>query len=317
MRVNCLRISVTDRCNLSCVYCHPARDRDFVQDDEVLTFDEIHRIVRLFADCGIENVRLTGGEPLLRRDLPLLVTRLAAIERIRELTLTTNGVRLKQMAGELKAAGLDRVNISVDSLEADNYKQITGRDVLSRVVEGIHKALEVGLQPVKINAVILRGVNHSQILAFAKISIDVPVTVRFIEYCQTSEGTPAADDYVPCREIRSVIERAYGPLSRATVRPSNGPALYLKIGGAIGAIGFIAGRSTRFCRSCNRIRISSDGKIRPCLYSDYTCDIGQVMRNGTSDGQIRNILARAIGCKHTFTRPDSLVRGFSMRKVGG
>jgi cyclic pyranopterin phosphate synthase len=317
MGVNCLRISVTDRCNLRCVYCHPPEDSDFIQNDKVLTFDEIHRIVHLFADCGIERVRLTGGEPLLRRDLTLLVARLAAIEHIRELTLTTNGVRLKQMAGELKAAGLDRVNISVDSLEANNYKQVTGRDVLSRVVEGIHEALEVGLQPVRINAVILRGVNHSQIPALAKMSIDLPVTVRFIEYCPTSKGTPLADDYMPYSEIRSVIERALGPLSDATIRPGNGPALYFKIKGAAGAIGFIAGRSTTFCRSCNRVRLSSDGKIRPCLYSDYTHDIGQIMRNGASDEHIRNVLAMAIRSKHAFTRLNSSIREFSMRKVGG
>jgi cyclic pyranopterin phosphate synthase len=161
MSVNCLRISVTDRCNLRCVYCHPAEDCDFIQNDKLLTFDEIHRIARLFADCGIDRVRLTGGEPLLRKGLTLLVARLAAIEPLEELTLTTNGVRLEKMAGELKEAGLNRINISIDSLEEDNYKQITGRDVLSRVIKGIHKALEVGLQPVRINAVILRGVNHS------------------------------------------------------------------------------------------------------------------------------------------------------------
>ena len=317
MGVNCLRISVTDRCNLRCVYCRSPNDCDFTTRSRILTFEEICRIVRLFADCGIDRVRLTGGEPLLRRDLTLLVARLAAIERVMELTLTTNGVRLQQMAGELKAAGLDRVNISVDSLEADNYKQITGRDVLSRVVDGIHRAVEVGLQPVKINAVILRGVNHSQIPALAKMSIDLPVTVRFIEYCPTSKGMPLADDYMPYAEIRSVIERALGPLSDAAIRPGNGPALYFKIKGAVGAIGFIAGRSTTFCRSCNRIRLSSDGKIRPCLYSDYTHDIGRIMRSGASDEQIRNVLATAISSKHAFTRLNSSVKEFSMRKVGG
>ncbi len=317
MGVNCLRISVTDKCNLRCVYCRSPNDCDFTARSRILTFAEICRIVRLFADCGIDRVRLTGGEPLLRRDLTLLVARLAAIKRVKELTLTTNGVKLEQMAGELKAAGLDRVNISVDSLEANNYKQITGRDMLSRVVDGIHRALEVGLQPVKINAVILRGVNHSQIPALAKMSIDLPVTVRFIEYCPTSKGTPPADDYMPYAEIRSAIERAFGPLSDAAIRPGNGPALYFKIKEAAGAIGFIAGRSTTFCRSCNRIRLSSDGKIRPCLYSDYTHDIGLMMRSGASDEQIRNVLAMTISSKHAFTRLNSSVKEFSMRKVGG
>ncbi len=317
MSVNCLRISVTDRCNLRCVYCHPAEDCDFIQNDKLLTFDEIHRIARLFADCGIDRVRLTGGEPLLRKGLTLLVARLAAIEPLEELTLTTNGVRLEKMAGELKEAGLNRINISIDSLEEDNYKQITGRDVLSRVIKGIHKALEVGLQPVRINAVILRGVNHSQVPALAKMSVDLPVTVRFIEYCPTSKGTPRANDYMPYGEIRGIIERTFGPLSDATMRPGNGPALYFKIKGAVGAIGFIAGRTMTFCRSCNRIRLSSDGKIRPCLYSDYTHDIGQIIRGGASDEDIRNIMLLAMRHKHAFTKPRSSVKGFSMRKVGG
>jgi cyclic pyranopterin phosphate synthase len=317
MGVNCLRISVTDRCNLRCVYCHPAEDCDFIQNEQLLTFDEIHRIARLFADCGIDRIRLTGGEPLLRKDLTLLVARLATIERLGELTLTTNGVRLQQMAGELKEAGLDRVNISVDSLEADNYKQITGRDVLARVIKGIHKALEVGLQPVRINAVILRGVNHSQVPALAKMSIDLPVTVRFIEYCPTGKGTPRVNDYMPYGEIRGIIERAFGSLSDATIRPGNGPALYFKIKGAVGAIGFIAGRTTTFCRSCNRIRLSSGGKIRPCLYSDYTHDIGRIMRDGASDVHIRNIMLRAIKSKDAFAKPSFLAGEFSMRKVGG
>jgi cyclic pyranopterin phosphate synthase len=288
-----------------------------MQNESLLTFDEIYRIARLFVDCGIEKIRLTGGEPLLRKGLTSLVAKLAAIERLEELTLTTNGVRLEEMAGELKKAGLNRINISIDSLEEDNYKQITGRDVLSRVIKGIHKALEVGLQPVRINAVILRGVNHSQVPALAKMSVDLPVTVRFIEYCPTNKGTPRANDYMPYGEIRGIIERTFGPLLDATIRPGGGPALYFRIRGAVGAIGFIAGRTKTFCRSCNRIRLSSDGKIRPCLYSSYTHDIGQIMRSGASDGHIRNIILRAIRQKHVFVKPSSSTREFSMRKVGG
>ncbi|MHC4106255.1 MAG: GTP 3',8-cyclase MoaA [Planctomycetota bacterium] len=317
MHVKCLRISVTDRCNLRCVYCRPLHDCAFIEDKEILTFEEIHRIVRLFADCGIDRVRLTGGEPLLRKNITSLVAKLAAIKGIRELTLTTNGVLLLQMADELKAAGLDRVNVSIDSLEPDNYRQITGYDCLSRVVGGIQKAIDVGLQPVKINAVILKGINHSQIVALAGMSIDLPVTVRFIEYCPTRKDTQPAEDYMPYSEIRSVIEGTFGSLSGASIRHGSGPAVYFKIRNSAGAIGFIAGRSTTFCEICNRIRLTSNGRIKPCLYSAQDYDVGRLVRGGESDERVRNILAKIIAHKHIFTRLNSSAKEFSMRKVGG
>ena len=317
MHVKCLRISVTDKCNLRCVYCRPQHDCAFIEDKEILTFEEIHRIVRLFADCGIDRVRLTGGEPLLRKNITSLVAKLAAIKGIRELTLTTNGVLLLQMADELKAAGLDRVNVSIDSLEADNYRQITGYDFMSRVVQGIEKAIDVGLQPVKINAVILRGINHSQILALAKMSIDLPVTVRFIEYCPTSKDTQPAEDYMPYSEIRRIIEGIFGSLSDASIGHGSGPALYFKIKNSAGAVGFIAGRSTTFCKTCNRIRLTSDGKIKPCLYSAQDYDIRQLIREGASDEHIRCLMAKIIAQKHTFTKLNSSAKDFSMRQVGG
>ena len=317
MHVKCLRISVTDKCNLRCVYCRPLHDCAFIEDKEILTFEEIHRIVRLFAGCGIDRVRLTGGEPLLRKNITSLVATLAATKGIRELTLTTNGVLLQQMADELKAAGLNRINVSIDSLEANNYRQITGYDFMSRVVGGIQKAIEVGLQPVKINAVILRGINHSQVVSLAKMSIDLPVTVRFIEYCPTSKDTQPAEDYMPYFEIRRIIERSLGPLSDAAIEGGSGPALYFKIKNSAGAVGFIAGRSTMFCESCNRIRLTSDGRIKPCLYSAQDYDIRRLVRGCASDEQVRNVLKNIIAQKHTFTRLNSFAKEFSMHKVGG
>jgi cyclic pyranopterin phosphate synthase len=299
------------------VYCRPTQDCNFIEHKEILNFGEIQRIVLLFADCGIDRVRLTGGEPLLRKNITLLVAKLAAIKGIRELTLTTNGVLLLQMAAELKGAGLNRINVSIDSLEADNYKQITGYDFMSRVVGGIEKAIEVGLQPVKINAVILRGINHSQIVALAGMSIDLPVTVRFIEYCPTNKYTHPAEDYMPYSEIRSIVEGAFGPLSSESIRLGNGPAVYFKIRNSAGAIGFITGRSTIFCETCNRIRLSCDGKIKPCLYSAQDYDIGRLVRGCESDEQIRTILAEIITHKHIFTRLNSPTKEFSMRNVGG
>ncbi|MBL7185828.1 MAG: GTP 3',8-cyclase MoaA [Phycisphaerae bacterium] len=317
MGVNCLRISVTDRCNLRCVYCRPQHDCDFIEREEVLKSDEIHRIVRLFADCGVDRVRLTGGEPLIRKDITSLVTRLAATKGVSELTLTTNGVLLYQMADELKAAGLDRINVSIDSLEASSYKKIAGYDFSSKVVRGIRKAIEVGLEPVKINAVILRGINHSQVVALAAMSIDLPVTVRFIEYCPTSSNTQAAEDYMPYDEIRTIIEDAFGPLCNATIERGNGPALYFRIKNSAGAIGFIAGRSTVFCESCNRLRLTSDGRVKPCLYSPAEYDIRQLIRADAPDEQVRDVLKKIIAGKHAFTRLNSPAQEFSMRKVGG
>ncbi|UCE50019.1 MAG: GTP 3',8-cyclase MoaA [Phycisphaerales bacterium] len=317
MGVNCLRISVTDRCNLRCVYCRPQDDCDFIQQQEVLTSDEIHRVVKLFADCGVNRVRLTGGEPLMRKGIISLVARLAEIESVRELTLTTNGVLLEQMAGELRAAGLNRVNVSIDSLEASSYKRITGYDFSSKVVLGIRKAIEVGLEPVRINAVILRGINHSQVAALAGMSVDLPVTVRFIEYCPTGNDTQAAEDYMPYDEIRRVIEDEIGPLREATIERGNGPALYFKLANSIGAIGFISGRSTVFCESCNRLRVTSDGRIKPCLYSPQEYDIRKLIRAGAPDDQVREVLKVIISRKHAFTRLNSSAESFSMRKVGG
>lgn len=317
MGVNCLRISVTDRCNLRCVYCRPPQDCDFIEQEDVLKSDEIHRIVRLFADCGVDRVRLTGGEPLVRKDITSLIARLAATEGVRELTLTTNGVLLQQMAEELKAAGLDRINVSIDSLEASSYKQITGYDFSSKVVRGIEKAIEVGLQPVKINAVILRGINHSQVAALAGMSVDLPVTVRFIEYCPTSNDTQPAEEYMPYDEIRKIIENAFGPLSDAKINRGNGPALYFKIKNSAGAIGFISGRSTVFCESCNRLRLTSDGRIKPCLYSPQEYNIRQLVRGRAPDERVRKILGEIIARKHTFTKLSSPAEEFSMRKIGG
>jgi cyclic pyranopterin phosphate synthase len=292
-------------------------DCNYIECREILSFGEILRIVRLFGDCGIERVRLTGGEPLVRKNITSLVSKLAIIKGIREVTLTTNGVLLQQMADELKAAGLDRINISIDSLEAENYRQITGYDFLPRVIKGIRKAIDVGLQPVKINSVILRGINHSQIIALARMSIDLPVMVRFIEYCPTRKDTHSAEDYMPYTEIRRIIERHLGPLSDAIIGPGNGPAVYFKIRNSAGAIGFIAGRSTVFCENCNRIRMTSDGKIRPCLYSTREYDIRQLIRDGAPDEQIRRLMRKIVTQKHAFTKLNSSAAHFSMRNVGG
>jgi cyclic pyranopterin phosphate synthase len=284
-----------------------------------LGFEEILRIVRLFAECGIKKLRLTGGEPLLRRDIIQLVHELAAIDGIEDLSVTTNGIFLEQLAVELKAAGLQRVNISVDSIERETYERITGFDLLPKVIEGINRAIDVGLKPAKINCVVIKGINDSeeQITALSAMSVELPVSVRFIEYCPTNKSTRPATDYVPNATVRAVIERKYGQLSRTVMSVGNGPAEYFKLPDSAGTIGFISGRSSNFCRSCSRLRLTSDGKVMPCLYSTRSYDLKTLISNGQNDMQIRSFLNRIITEKVNYTKSNSLKEEFSMCKIGG
>ncbi len=317
IKINYLRISVTDRCNLRCVYCNPFGDCDFIAYNDILRFEEIQRIVRLFAECGIKKVRLTGGEPLVRKGIVQLVRQLAMTSGIEEVSLTTNGVLLEQKASELKAAGMHRINVSVDSVERKSYKQITGFDLLSKVMRGIYKALEVGLTPVRINSVIIRGINDSQIPVLAEMSIRLPIAVRFIEYCPTNKNTKSGEVYVPTSEVREVIERRFGQLSPVLVRNTDGPALYFKIRNAAGTIGFISGRSSTFCRDCNRLRLTSDGKIKPCLYSAYFYDLKKLIRGRASDRDLKALLRKILYEKSNHKRFNNPLEQFSMQKIGG
>ena len=317
MKTDYLRVSVTDRCNLRCLYCHPMGGCELIARDEILKLEEIHRIVELFSHCGIRKVRLTGGEPLIRRNIVYLIEKLSAIKAIEELSLTTNGVLLGPLAQELKDAGLQRVNISIDSTDRKSYKEITGFDFLSKVMDGIYKALEVGLKPVKINSVIIKGVNVSQIIPLAQMSIDLPVMVRFIEYCPTSQHTKPASDYMPNHELRKIIESRFGPTSRVFTGAVNGPASYFKIGNAAGTIGFINGRSSMFCHDCNRLRLTSDGNIKPCLYSSQHYDIKQIIRSGANDEGVLGLLNEILKEKKHYTKLNSTGTDFHMQKVGG
>ena len=317
MRIDYLRVSVTDRCNLRCIYCNPLGDCDFLQRDEVLTFEEIQRIVGLFVECGINKVRLTGGEPLVRRNISRLVRMLAEIAGIEELSLTTNGVLLEQTAEELKAAGLGRVNVSVDSMERRSYQRITGFDFLEKVKKGIDKAIEVGLTPVKINTVVLKGINEQDVAAMAQLTVERPVAVRFIEFYPTDSSTKQGEYFVPNSQIRSSIESRFGPLAAAVMANSNGPAVYFKIKDSAGAVGFISGRSTFFCRSCNRLRLTSDGKVKPCLYSAGIYDVKRLLRTGAGDEQVLVLLKKIISEKANYTKLNSPAVEFSMRSVGG
>jgi len=317
MSVDYLRISVTDRCNLRCIYCNPLGDCGFIEPGEILRFEEIERIVRLFAECGISKVRLTGGEPLVRKDIVQLVDKLATIPNIDDLSLTTNGVLLEPLAERLKAAGLQRVNISVDSAERESYKQITGSDLLPKVTKGIYKAIEVGLIPLKINSVIIKDVNVSQIPALVQMSLYLPVTVRFIEYCPTTKHTRPASDFVNNSYVRRAIEDRFGALTPVIGEIGGGPAVYFRIKDSPGCLGFISGRSQLFCGSCNRLRLTSDGKVRPCLYSDHHYNVKELVRGGAGDKVVKDLLKKILNEKGNYTKLNSPAKEFSMQNIGG
>ncbi len=317
MNVDYLRVSVTDRCNLRCIYCNPLGDHGLRERAGILDFDEIHRVVRLCAECGIRKVRLTGGEPLMCRNIADLVHRLAAVAGIEDLSLTTNGVSLGPMAVPLKAAGLKRVNISLDAVDRQCYRRMTGFDLLPQVLEGLHRALEAGLTPVRLNCVVMRGRNLSQVIPLAEMALRLPVSVRFIEYCPTSRVTGRADDYVPNAEVRQIIEAHFGRLQSAAVPSSGGPAVYFTTPDAAGAIGFISGRSSVFCDNCSRLRLSSDGKIKPCLHADQSYDVRKLLRSGASDETIRELIQEILREKSCYTRITSTAQDFLMQSIGG
>jgi len=317
MAVDYLRVSVTDRCNLRCIYCNPLGDHGLTDREGILDFDEIQRVVRLCADCGIRKVRLTGGEPLMCRNIADLVQRLAGIAGIEDLSLTTNGVFLDRMAADLKVAGLKRVNISLDAVDRQCYRQMTGFDLLPQVLAGMHKAIEVGLTPARLNCVVMREANLSQVTALAEMTLRLPVSVRFIEYCPTTRITGPASDYVPNAEVRRIVESRFGSLFCTAVPDAGGPAVYFQVEGAVGSIGFISGRSSVFCQDCSRLRLTSDGRIRPCLHADQCYDVRDLLRGGASDEAIRDLIRRAIGDKSRYTRMTSTAEDFLMQSIGG
>ena len=317
MNVDYLRVSVTDRCNLRCIYCNPLGDHGLQDREGILSFDEIHRVVRLCAECGIRKVRLTGGEPLMCRNIADLVHRLAVVPGIEDLSLTTNGIFLGPMAAQLKAAGLKRVNISLDAADRQCYQQMTGFDLLPRVLDGLRQALEVGLAPVRLNCVVMRDRNLSQVIPLAEMMFHLPVSVRFIEYCPTSRVTGRADDYVPNAEVRRIIETRFGALQSVDVPNAGGPAVYYKMKGAAEAVGFISGRSEVFCHACSRLRLSSDGKIKPCLHADRYHDVRRLLRGGAGDEIIQELIREILREKGRYTRITSTAEDFLMQSIGG
>lgn len=317
--IDYMRISVTDRCNLRCIYCMPSEGIRTIKHSDILSYEEIIRIVRIAADSGVSKIRITGGEPLMRKNLLYLISSISQIYGIEDLSLTTNGLLLRQYAGQLAFAGLKRVNISLDSLDPDRYREITRGGDIGMVLAGIEEAERVGLLPIKINMVPVRGFNDSEIENFARMSIITPYHIRFIEFMPIgAKEFWSKDRYIPTDEIKQRVS-SIAPLMPVRLKKS-GPANYFKFENAKGVIGFISPISNHFCHSCNRLRLTAEGKIRPCLFSETEIDIKSAIRCNAADDEIARLLKLAVemkplghnmkdGKKFEYLRPISQIGG--------
>lgn len=315
-----LRVSVTDRCNLRCHYCMPAEGVPVAPRDELLTFEEIERVVRVAVDCGVKQVRLTGGEPLVRRELPRLVQQLAQISGLEDLALTTNGVLLADHAEALHAAGLRRLNISLDALDAEAFKRLTRRDDYDRVVAGIAAARRVGFGPIKINAIAMRGFTEEQIVPFGRFARDTGLEVRFIEYMPLDASSAWERERVLFAEtIRERLAGEIMPL-RPVEQPTGGPATEYEFEDGVGRLGFIPTVSEPFCATCDRFRLTADGKLRSCLFSLDETDLRETLRRGAGDQEIAETMQRSITGKwagHRVNASDFVQPERTMSAIGG
>lgn len=322
--VDTLRVSVTDRCNLRCLYCMPGEGVSKIPAGDILRYEEILRLVRIGAAQGIRKVRITGGEPLVRSGIAGFVSKLSSVEGIVDLCLTTNGVLLKGLARDLKRAGLNRVTISLDSLRRDRFEQITGRDALDLVLDGIDASLAEGFVPVKVNVVVMQGMNEEEIVDFSRLSVSHPLEVRFIERmpfgkreetrgCGLWEGQGLAG-----KEVLRRIEEALGPLEPASPTVSfPGPARLYRVPGSPGRIGLITPMTHPFCDACTRLRLTPDGKLRNCLFSDDEIDVRRVLRAGGDDRGVREAFEEAVRSKPKCDAPNFSDNNKWMVEIGG
>jgi len=320
-QITYLRISVTDRCNSRCVYCMPLAGVPWKSHDEILRYEEIAEIVQVMAAEGVRAVRLTGGEPLVRPNLPELVGMLAAIPGIEDISLTTNGLLLEQQAEDLARAGLKRINVSLDTMKPELFQRITRVGSIERVMRGLDAAEKCGLTPIKINMVVMRGINEDEIIPMARLSISRPWHVRFIELMPLGNQQPWGDGfplpetmYYPIREIRSQLETL--GLETVTDKSGNGPAVEYRLRGAQGRVGMIAALGEAFCGTCNRLRLTADGTIRPCLMSAEEVNLKDALRSGQP---ILPLIQQAVNVKplghELASRPAP--EGRCMLQIGG
>ncbi|MBI4765119.1 MAG: GTP 3',8-cyclase MoaA [Deltaproteobacteria bacterium] len=293
-RINYLRISLTDRCNLRCIYCMPEQGVPKLIHEDILTYEELGRLARLSVGLGIEKIRLTGGEPLVRKNIGDLIKALGEIPGIRDISLTTNGVLLAEKARSLWEVGVKRINISLDTLNSKKFNEITHFDFFNQVWEGIQEAERIGFSPIKINVVALKGINDDEILAFGRLSYEKPYHIRFIEFMPVGpENGWSAERFLSSEEIINRLE-VLGPLFPVNGQDFDGPAKRMAFEGARGEIGLISPISEHFCPSCNRLRLTAEGRLRVCIFSDDETDLRTPLREGVSDAELESIIRETI-----------------------
>ena len=317
--INYLRLSITDRCNLRCLYCLPRQGWEKLPSPEILRYEEFLRLARVAVAAGIRKVRVTGGEPLVRKGVVYFLRRLKKVPGLEEIALTTNGVLLADMAPDLFRAGLRHLNLSLDTLSAARYREITGDDSFSRVMAGLRRALELGFHPVKVNCVVLKGINDDELLDFALLARDHPLQVRFIEFMPTISQEHWARHFLPMDEVRQRLV-SLGVMEELTAGPTAGPAHILRPPGFQGTVGFISAVSEHHCQRCNRLRLTAAGSLRPCLFSPEAVDLKGPLRAGADDEQLRALFLRAMALK-TCSPPAHLLKPAKaqapMASIGG
>jgi GTP 3',8-cyclase len=318
--LNYLRISITDRCNLSCLYCSPRHQSPKLSHEAILSYEEILRLVKISVLLGVSKVRITGGEPLVRKGVYRFIKAMHRIEGIQDVSMTTNGVLLKDHVDDLTGAGLHRINISLDTLKPVKFKKITGLDAFDQVWEGIQQAYRGGLSPIKINTVAMRHFNDDELADIARLSFTYPFHFRFIEYMPIGFTEAAMDSSLYTPEIKQRLTDQIGELIPVEHQITDGPAKRFRFAGAAGEVGFISAMSHHFCHTCNRLRLTASGQLRSCLLSDHQEDLKTPLRGGASDEELSAIFlkaARMKGVQHGLTADAQLRVSGQMSSIGG
>ena len=318
---NNLRISVTDRCNIRCFYCMPAENVQFMERAELLTFEEMEKFVRIVAPLGVNKLRITGGEPLVRKGVPVLIEKHAAVPGIKDIGITTNGILFAEQAQDLFDAGLRRVNISLDALDPVKFREVTRRDGYEKVVESIHIAKKIGFDPVKVNAVAIRNLTEDQVIPFGQFARDTGVEIRFIEFMPLdADNAWEREKVLFASEILERLSADLMPLVPLPTKDPSAPATDFEFEDGVGRVGFIPSVSQPFCSNCNRFRITADGKIRNCLFSLEETDLKQMLRSGVPDADIIAAVRASITAKnagHQINSADYVQPDRPMYSIGG
>lgn len=316
--INYLRISVTDRCNLRCVYCMPKDGTRFLNEEQLLTFEEIYKIVNISSKLGISKVRITGGEPLVRKKIQTLIYNIKSLPQIEEVCITTNGILLEDCIDDLIKAGIDGINVSLDTLKAERYNEITRGGDLEKVMRGIKMSLEKGVPSLKINTVIIKHKNDDEVMDFVKLAEKYPIDIRFIELMPIGEGKQFIS--VSNNELKQMISRKRDLKSVKGKNKYLGPASYFKTSTSLGNIGFISPMSHKICSECNRIRLTSEGFLKQCLHWNYGVDLKKIIRSGANESELEKIITRAIYEKpneHCFKKKTINKDVRIMSQIGG